>query len=368
MIALLIATAVSLFLCLFLTPVFTKFLTKRQMGQFIRQDGPKSHLTKRGTPTMGGVIIIFSSVIGFTCGSLWMFFAQNRTVRPSSLLAMGLMVGMGLIGFIDDFAKISHQQNEGLTPRAKMILQTILGIIFAILSLQFADANGITPASTSISWTSDTFLDFGWFLQFGTIGSIICYVLFVIFINLIITAWTNAVNLTDGLDGLATGISIFAFASYVVICYWQFSQACTGNDDMSNCYMVRDPWDLALVAGAIMGALFGFLWWNASPAKIFMGDTGSLALGGAFASMSILTHTELLALIIGGVYLMEVMSDVIQVVHFKRTHKRVFKMAPIHHHFELIGWKEVNVVIRFWLIAGLCAAVGVGIFYTTWLV
>ncbi len=192
-------------------------------------------------------------------------------------------------------------------------------------------------------------------------------ILFVIWANFLITAWSNAVNLTDGLDGLATGVSIIVFGAYVIVCIWQLNQSCQRLAAAGpRCYEVRDPQDLAIVAAAIAGACIGFLWWNASPAKIFMGDTGSLALGGALAGISILSRTEILAAIIGGLFVVIVMSDVIQIGFFKLTGKRVFKMAPLHHHFELSGWGEVTIVIRFWLIAGLFAALGMGVFYAEW--
>jgi phospho-N-acetylmuramoyl-pentapeptide-transferase len=346
------------------------------MGQFVRQDGPETHLIKRGTPTMGGVSIIFSAIIGYFLAALSMYLMLGRTPKISSVLVLGLMVCMGIVGFIDDFAKIRQQQSLGLSPVVKMIGQGIVGIVFAVLLTMFRNDVGLTPGSTQVSFLGDT--GFDW-MQFGQIAG---FILFVIWINFIITAWTNAVNLTDGLDGLATGVSLFAFAPYIIICFWQFRHVCEGVsevvgtdtlDSLSNiCYNVRDPWDLTLVVGAIVGALFGFLWWNTSPAKIFMGDTGSLALGGAFAALSILTHTELLAIIIGGVFVVECVSDVLQVGYFKLSRKmgwkrrRIFKMAPIHHHFEMLGWKEHNVVVRFWIISALCAACGIGIFYASW--
>uniref|UniRef100_UPI0028D49E7B phospho-N-acetylmuramoyl-pentapeptide- transferase n=1 Tax=Actinomyces oris TaxID=544580 RepID=UPI0028D49E7B len=201
-------------------------------------------------------------------------------------------------------------------------------------------------------------------------GSVVGLILFILWANFLITAWSNAVNLTDGLDGLAAGASAMVFGAYTLIGVWQTNQSCNyGHETMvpTTCYQVRDPRDLAMIAAALMGACFGFLWWNASPAKIFMGDTGSLALGGAVAGLSILTRTEFLAVILGGLFLAEVMSDIIQIVSFKSTGRRVFRMAPLHHHFELGGWTEVNVVIRFWIIAGLCVIAGLGIFYAEYL-
>src|SRR5690606_31951895 len=221
--------------------------------------------------------------------------------------------------------------------------------------------HGRTPASTRISFLLDTDLD----LAFA--GATVGLVLFVVWANFLITAWSNAVNLTDGLDGLATGVSLIVFGSYVLVGIWQLNQTCQRLASAGpSCYETRDPQDLAIVAAAIVGACFGFLWWNASPAKIFMGDTGSLALGGALAGLSILTRTEFLALIIGGLFVIIVLSDVIQIGFFKMTGRRVFKMAPLHHHFELSGRGEVTIGIRFSIIAGLFVARGVGGFYAEW--
>jgi phospho-N-acetylmuramoyl-pentapeptide-transferase len=358
-IALLAATSVSLIVALFGTPLFIRFLVRRNYGQFVRQDGPTAHFTKRGTPQMGGVVIIGATVIGVGASML----VAGRLPSASALLALYLMAGMGVIGFLDDFTKIRRQRSLGLTPRAKIIGQGFVGITFAALALQFPNANARTPASTRISFLRDTNLD----LAFA--GVTVGLILFVIWANFLITAWSNAVNLTDGLDGLATGVSLVVFLAYVLVSIWQLNQNCQRLAAAGpRCYEVRDPQDLAIVAAAVVGACFGFLWWNASPAKIFMGDTGALALGGALAAISILSRTEILAAIIGGMFVIITMSDVIQIGFFKMTRRRVFKMAPLHHHFELSGWGEVTIVIRFWLIAGLFAALGMGIFYAEWVV
>jgi phospho-N-acetylmuramoyl-pentapeptide-transferase len=291
-----------------------------------------------------------------------MVFA-GRPPSASALLALYLMTGLGVVGFLDDFTKIRKQRSLGLTPRAKIVGQGFVGISFAILALQFPNENSRTPASTKISFLRDTNLD----LAFA--GTTVGLILFVLWANFLITAWSNAVNLTDGLDGLATGSSLIFFGAYVLVAIWQLNQSCQRLAAAGpGCYEVRDPQDLAIVAAAITGACFGFLWWNASPAKIFMGDTGSLALGGALAALSILSRTEILAAIIGGLFVIIVLSDIIQIGSFKLTGKRVFKMAPLHHHFELSGWGEVTIVIRFWLVAGLFAALGMGIFYAEWVV
>ncbi|GII99466.1 phospho-N-acetylmuramoyl-pentapeptide-transferase [Sediminihabitans luteus] len=359
MIAILVAAAVGLLVALLGTPLFIRFLVHRNYGQFVRQDGPTAHFTKRGTPTMGGVVIIGATLVGWIASAI----VTQRVPSVSAVLVLFLMTGLGVVGFLDDFTKIRKQRSLGLSARGKIIGQGVVGITFAVLALQFPNENFRTPASTRISFLRDTNLD----LAFA--GATIGLVLFVVWANFLITAWSNAVNLTDGLDGLATGVSLMVFGGYVLINLWQLNQWCQRLSSAGpRCYEVRDPQDLAIVAAAIAGACVGFLWWNASPAKIFMGDTGSLALGGALAGISILSRTEILAAIVGGLFVIIVMSDVIQIGFFKMTGRRVFKMAPLHHHFELSGWGEVTIVIRFWLIAGMFAAVGTGLFYAEWVV
>jgi phospho-N-acetylmuramoyl-pentapeptide-transferase len=354
-ISVLVAGGVAMVVALLATPLFINFLVTKQYGQFIRQDGPTAHYTKRGTPTMGGVVIIAATLIGWGAAAI----ASGNLPSASAVLVLFLMTGLGVVGFLDDFIKISRQRSLGLSARWKIIGQGFVGIVFAVLALQFPDATMRTPASTKISFIRDTGLD----LAFA--GATVGAILFVIWANFLITAWSNAVNLTDGLDGLATGSSLIVFGAYVIVCVGQFNQRCALTAG-ARCYATRDPLDMAVVAAAITGACFGFLWWNASPAKIFMGDTGSLALGGALAGMSIVTRTEVLAAIIGGLFVIIVLSDVIQIGFFKLTGRRVFKMAPLHHHFELSGWGEVTIVIRFWLIAGLFVSLGIGIFYAEW--
>ncbi|MCL2467536.1 MAG: phospho-N-acetylmuramoyl-pentapeptide-transferase [Micrococcales bacterium] len=358
--ALLIAGTVSLLVSLLGTPLFIRLLVRKQYGQFIRQDGPTTHLTKRGTPTMGGVVIIGATVTGWVVALV----VTGTTATVSALLALFLMVGLGFVGFLDDYIKISRQRSLGLTPWAKILGQGLVGVTFAVLALRFPNEQHRYPAATQISFTRDTHLDLAYF------GAGIGLVLFVLWANFLITAWSNAVNLTDGLDGLATGVSLVVFGAFVLVGVWQNNQTCqnvaTVATATNRCYETRDPLSMAMVAIAITGALFGFLWWNASPAQIFMGDTGSLALGGALAGLSILTRVEVLAAIIGGLFVLEVLSDVIQIGWFKATRKRVFKMAPLHHHFELSGWGEVTIVVRFWIIAGLFVAAGIGVFYAEW--
>ncbi|APH01117.1 phospho-N-acetylmuramoyl-pentapeptide-transferase [Janibacter indicus] len=357
MMAVVIAAVVSLVVALLGTPMFIRYLVKQGYGQFIRDDGPTSHHTKRGTPTMGGAVIILATVIAYAVAHL----VTWQSPTASGVLVLFLMVGLGAVGFADDYIKISKQRSLGLKSGEKLIGQTLVGVTFAVLALQFPNDALRRPASTSISFVRDTALD----LAFA--GPLIGLILFVLWANLMIAGTSNGVNLTDGLDGLATGSSVMVFGAYIVISIWQFNQNCQTSPG-ANCYDVRDPLDLAVVAAAGTGACFGFLWWNASPAKIFMGDTGSLALGGALAGLAILSRTELLIVILGGLFVTITLSVIIQVASFKSTGKRVFRMAPLQHHFELLGWQEVTIVIRFWIVAGLFVALGLAIFYAEWVV
>ena len=370
--ALLTGAAVSLLFTLFLTPLFIRMFRRLQWGQFIRDDGPVSHHAKRGTPTMGGVVIILASVIGYFVGCL----TSGRPLAASPLLVLLLMVGLGLVGFTDDFLKTRNQRSLGLGGWAKIAGQILVGTVFALLSLQFPkrlnDTTVVTPASTAVSVLRDQ-LPNGSTLDFVLLfGSVAGTIVFVVWIWAIVTSTSNGVNVADGLDGLATGASIFAIGSYVVIGFWQFNQSCGSADllhvNAFKCYDVRDPLDLAIVAACITGALIGFLWWNTSPAQLFMGDTGSLALGGALAALAVFSRTELLLIFTGGLFVIVTGSVILQRAYFKVTHgKRIFLMSPLHHHFELKGWAEVTVVVRFWIIAGLSAAAGVGLFYLEWL-
>ena len=353
----LLAAAVSLVLSLLGTPLFIKFLVARSYGQFIRDDGPTTHHTKRGTPTMGGAVIIGASLMAY--GAAHVFTLTPVTV--SGILVLFLMAGLGLVGFLDDYIKISKQRSLGLKSREKLAGQTLVAVIFAVLALQFPNDRFRTPAVPFVSFVRDTNVNFAF------AGTLLGLILFVIWANLMIAGTSNGVNLTDGLDGLATGTGVMVFGSYVLIAIWQFNQNCQINPGVK-CYEVRDPHDLAVVAAALMGSCFGFLWWNAAPAQIFMGDTGSLALGGALAGLAITTRTELLVVILGGLFVIITLSVIIQVGSFKMTGKRVFRMAPLQHHFELVGWNEVTIVIRFWIVAGLFVALGLGVFYAEWVV
>lgn len=350
--AILLAAGVSLILTLIGTRYAIIVLAKRGYGQLIREDGPTTHATKRGTPTMGGLVIVLASVTAYLIAKIF----SGNPPSASALLLIGLFVGLGTVGFLDDFIKISKQRNLGLRSRAKFIGQTLVALVFGwlVLSPWFEDDRGQTPAGHAISFIRDMP---GWTLP---------TVVLVVFIWLLIAGASNAVNLTDGLDGLATASAGFVFGAYTLINVWQSNQWCA-RVATPTCYEVRDPLDLATLAAAITGACFGFLWWNASPAKIFMGDTGSLALGGAIAGMAVLTRTELLLAVLGGLFVIQTLSVILQVGYFKATKgKRLFRMAPLHHHFEMLGWEEITVVIRFWLIAGIFVAAGLGIFYAEW--
>lgn len=345
----LIAGALALFFSLFGTPALIKALARRGYGQFIRDDGPSSHHTKRGTPTMGGIIVIFATVAGYFLAHL----VTQKPVTASALLIIGLVFGLGLVGFVDDYLKISRQNSRGISGKSKILGQVFFASAFGYLGLQFPDGDGLTPISQNLSTVRDTGITLG-------------VVLVIIWIALMITATSNGVNLTDGLDGLATGASVMTFLAFVLIGVWEFSQSCAVALT-ENCYNVRDPLDLAVLAAAFAGSCTGFLWWNASPAKIFMGDTGSLALGGALAGLAASLRVELLLIPLGGLFVIITLSVALQVIYFRVTGgKRLFRMAPLQHHFELKGWGEVTIVLRFWIIAGLCVALGLGLFYTQW--
>ena len=359
LIALIIGILVSLLVTIAGTPMLIHLVHRLHYGQYIRQDGPKSHLVKRGTPTMGGVAIVLAIVLGWGASALYRYVRSGAVPSLSAMLVLFAMLSMGLLGFIDDFAKVRKKQNLGLSVHAKFIGQFIFATIYAVLALIIPTKSGFPSAQAGMSFIEKPFFDF----RFA--GGVVAAIIFVIWVNFLMTAWTNAVNLTDGLDGLASGSSMIAFAGYAIIAFWE-SYHIKGGTHEGFSYAVSDPLDLTIIACCAAVACFGFLWYNSNPATIFMGDTGSLALGGLFAALSIATHTEFLAVIIGGLYVIEVMSDIIQVTSFKLTHKRVFKMAPIHHHFELLGWSESKVVVRFWMIEFLFMIVGLMMFYVDW--
>lgn len=347
----LIAGAFALLVSLLGTRGLIKILAKKGYGQIIRDDGPSSHHTKRGTPTMGGIILIAAALMGYLLAHLLM----QKPFTISAILVLGLVISLGLLGFADDWLKVSRQKSLGLTGKQKLFGQALVASVFALLGVRFADSLSLTPISSYLSGVRDTAL---------YLGPIIT----IIWVAFMVLSASNGVNLTDGLDGLATGASVMTFLSFVLIGVWEFGQGCAVTPGIG-CYQVRDPLDLAVLAAAFAGSCTGFLWWNASPAKIFMGDTGSLALGGALAGLAATLRVELLLIPLGGLFVIITMSVVIQTLYFKLSGgKRVFKMAPLQHHFELLGWGEVIIVIRFWIIAGLSVALGLGLFYTQWIV
>ncbi|HEX3712874.1 MAG TPA: phospho-N-acetylmuramoyl-pentapeptide-transferase, partial [Trebonia sp.] len=291
----LLSGAISMIVALFGTRPTISVLRKRKLGQQIRTDGPQAHLGKSGTPTMGGIVIIIASLVGYVLGH-WF---TGDPMTASGVLVLFLMTGLGFVGFLDDFIKIFMGRSLGLRSGAKLLGQGAVGVIFAVLAIHFPDGYDLTPASEHISFLAD----------FGvSIGA----VLFVVWVLIMVTATSNAVNLTDGLDGLASGAAILVLAAYVIIGNWQLRNDCT-TALAQNCYPVRDPLDAAVVAAVVMGACFGFLWWNAPPAKIFMGDTGSLALGGIIAGLSVASRTEMLAVVLGALFVAEVTSVVVQI-------------------------------------------------------
>jgi phospho-N-acetylmuramoyl-pentapeptide-transferase len=349
MTTILLSGAISMIVALIGTGRTIKILRRRKLGQQVRTgERAPAHQSKSGTPTMGGIVIIIASLMGYTLGHV----LTGDPMTASGVLVLSLMTGLGFVGFLDDFLKLFMRRSLGLRSRAKLLGQVIVGVIFALLAIHFPNSYGLTPASEHLSFTAD----------FGvSIGA----VLFVVWVLIMVAATSNGVNLTDGLDGLATGASIFVLAAYVLIGNWQFRNECT-TDLTQNCYNVRDPLDAAVVAVAVMGACVGFLWWNAPPAKIFMGDTGALALGGTLAGLAIVTRTDLLLLILAGLFAIETLSVIMQVTSYKTLHKRVFKLTPLHHHFEMVDWAESTIVVRFWLIAAMFVGLGLGIFYVGW--
>lgn len=309
----LMAFGLSGILALVLGPVIIPMLQKLKFGQYIRDDGPQRHLKKAGTPTMGGVIFLAALTLSF------LIFTEGNA---KSWVLLLVTLGYGAIGFLDDYIKVVKGRNLGLRAIEKIIGQTILAAILMVVSVYVLDlgTNIIVPFS-------------GYSLDLGILG----YFLFVL---VVMVGTTNAVNLTDGLDGLAAGVTFVSALAFLLI------------------GVMVDQMEVALFAATLAGSCLGFLRYNKHPARVFMGDTGSLALGGALAAMAVLTKTELLLPIIGGVYVVETLSVIIQVISFKTTGKRVFRMSPLHHHFELSGWQETKVVSRFWGAAVLCAIVG----------
>jgi len=343
MISILIAAGVGLTTTLLGTPIAVRAFRSWGWGQRIREDGPHTHMEKMGTPTMGGIVILTGLVLAYLVSRLT---TQRFTVTGLALVLAA--VGFGVVGFLDDYTKVRRRRSLGMTKRQKFAGTALVSIGFGVLVAASSDQTGI---STDLSFVRPTGIALGAF--------------FYIWAFLILTASSNAVNLTDGLDGLAAGSSILVCSAYVFIAFWQFRHTCELLGGTPGCYAVSgvDMQDAAIVAAGVLGAAAGFLWWNAAPARIFMGDTGALALGGLFGALAMVTNTQLLLTIIGGLFVMETMSVIAQVIAFRGFGRRVLKMSPVHHHFELSGWPEFTVIVRFWIVAGLCSAVGIGLFY-----
>ncbi|MET0296570.1 MAG: phospho-N-acetylmuramoyl-pentapeptide-transferase [Microbacterium sp.] len=364
--SLLTAAAISLAFTLFLTPVFLRLFRKWGWGQVIRTPDNvhnPSHGEKRGTPTMGGTIFIVGTLVGYLVGT----YAGNNPPTISGWLVVWMMVGFGAVGFIDDYMKVRSQRSLGLTGWRKIVGQILVTVPFGVVALMLPNAAGQTPASAYVS----IFRDVPW-LGFMSLGLIVGYGVYLIWITFIGVAFSNSVNLTDGLDGLAAGSGIFVVGAYSLIAFWQFNQSCSGaalSEGLeAGCYQTRDPFDLAIISASFVGALVGFLWWNAPKAEVFMGDVGSMAIGGVVAALAILTRTELLAVLVAGVFIIGPGSVILQRLYFKATRgKRLFLMSPFHHHLEMRGWSEISIVVRMWIIAGMLAVSGIGFFYVEWL-
>ncbi len=315
-----LSLAISLVLCVVITPVWVKFVKRWSIGQVVRTDGPPPHLEKHGTPTMGGIVML--AVVAFT----YLLVAQARGYSPYGILALCLTAACGLVGFIDDLLMVVRVRSLGLRARDKLILLLVISVGFGYLALLLVDL----PTTIGFPGTNAIHLGVGYLL----------------FLYVVVTATTNSVNLTDGLDGLAAGtVAIVVLA-------------------LGGIAFREDLLDLAIFAAAVGGACIGFLWYNVYPAEIFMGDTGSFALGGAIAGLAVLTKTELLLILIGGVYALETLSVITQIIAYRRFGLRVFKMAPIHHHFEIIGWSETKVMLRFWILTAAFAGLGFSVYFT----
>ena len=361
MIPVLVGGMVALLVGIVGTRAYTALAKRKGWAQYVRADGPVSHHSKRGTPQMGGIAIFASTLVGYAAAHL----ATWSPPTVSGLLVLFLMLGLGFIGFLDDWTKIRRERSLGLRSGQKLLGQTLVAIVFGVLATQFA-RDGITPASHRISVVRDTAIDL------GVLGAVAGTALLIVWIVLMITATSNGVNLTDGLDGQAAGACAMVLAAYTLIGIWQALKSCA-SAVAPGCYAVRDPLDLAVVAACLGAACIGFLWWNTPPAALFMGDTGSLGLGGALAGLAILSRTELLLIVLGGLFVFETVTVILQVSVFKATKrrgggvgKRLFLITPIHHHFEQLGWSQVTVSVRFWIISAVCVAAGLGLFYGEW--
>jgi phospho-N-acetylmuramoyl-pentapeptide-transferase len=336
-IAILIAGAVAGGLALVGTPLVIAYFRTRGFGQPIREEGPQSHQSKAGTPTMGGTAIVLAAVIAYLVAHL-----GTADFTYTGSLVLLTMVGMGIVGFADDFIKLRHRRNLGLNKTTKFTGQAIIAAVFAFAGPAFGNIEPNISVVGLVSFDIPSWLFFIW-------------------VFLLLAGASNAVNLTDGLDGLAAGSGALVFGAYTLVAFWIFRNA------GAYPYLTTgEALDIAIVLSAATAACAGFLWHNAPPARIFMGDTGSLALGGLLAAVGMATGTEVLLVLLGGLYVVETLSVIIQVAVFRTTGRRVFRMAPLHHHFELLGWQETTIIVRFWIIAGMGVVTGLGVFYGEW--
>lgn len=350
MIPLLVAAALGLLLSIFGTPYAIRVLRRRQIGQFIQEDIQGQHAHKQGTPTMGGVVFVTAAVIGWLLAHLRIwgpetgFTLEVRPFGTGGWLAALALVGMAFVGLADDWMKYTRRRSLGLSKLTKFGGQLGIAALFAW---------GATQAGivTEISFVRPLGIDLG--------------VFFVVWVLVMLTGAANGVNLADGMDGLAGGASALVIGAYTIIAFWQFRNSEAFRPDPI--YQAVSPLELAMIASAMFGALLGFLWWNAPPAKIFMGDVGSHGIGGLLAAMALLTNTHLLLVLVGAIFVAETLSVIVQVASFKLTGRRVLRMSPLHFHFDLEGWPETTVVIRFWILTGIGVALGLGFFYADFL-
>jgi len=334
-VALILGAAAALLVAILATPILMQSLAARGIGQQIRDDGPAGHHAKAGTPTMGGLAIVAAVVIGYLVAHA----GTGARFTSAAGLVVLLVIGSAGIGLVDDWMKVSRQRSLGLSKKAKTF--------------------GLLAVATAFAWAAVAVAGVRTELSFAGGGIELGPFVYVLWAVLVVFAASNAVNLADGLDGLAAGSAMYSFSAFVFIGFWQFRHF--------GCYGVGPALDLTLVAAAFTAACAGFLWWNAAPARIFMGDTGSLAIGAGLGGLALTTNTHLLLLFVGGLFAMITLSVVIQVAVFRLRGRRVFRMAPIHHHFELAGWPETTVIVRFWILAAASTALAIGVFYAAFL-